>query len=423
MTMLKNLRNTLASIKPTPWTIWLGFLGLVMLSALIGAIVVFWNGLWITHLTDLVPWGLWITIDLSSIALSAGAFTLCAAVYLIGLKRYEPIARTATFIGLTGYSMAMMALLLDIGRPDRFWHSVVYWNEHSLMWEVTMCVVLYLTVLLFESMPIFASFDWLKNRFPKLTGWMSHLHHYAPYLAVVGLCLSMLHQSSLGAMYGVIKARPFWYKPEMSVLFMASAIIGGISMTLFASMLASRLTPRAKVNDVLIERVSYFVAWALVGYLYFRFWDALAQNYTYQPGRTEGLHLITSGTLSFNFWIGEMLLGTVIPMILLLTPYTRKHPFWRMIALGLVVGGVIAFRWDTNLSGLFVVISYLPGQANISYTNYAPSLIELITGSGVIAFGLLSFSLGVRYLRVVDHRYASEEHQTVTAETTERVPA
>ncbi len=133
--------------------------------------------------------------------------------------------------------------------------------------------------------------------------------------------------------------------------------------------------------------------------------------------------MVISGTLSFNFWVGEMILGTVIPMILLLTPYTRKHPFWRMVALGLVVAGVVAFRWDTNLAGLLVVISYLPGQTAISYTNYTPSLIEVITGSGVIAFGLLSFSLGTRYLRVVDHRLTSEEHETVPVESKERVPA
>ena len=153
--MLKKLRNRIGLFRITPWILWLGFVGLLLLLALVGGMAVFWNGLWITNLTDLVPWGLWITIDLSSIALSAGAFSLCAAVYLIGLKRYEPIARTATFVGLIGYSMAMLALVLDIGRPDRFWHALVYWNEHSLLWEVTMCVMLYLTVLLFESMPIF----------------------------------------------------------------------------------------------------------------------------------------------------------------------------------------------------------------------------------------------------------------------------
>ncbi len=417
---LKRIRLPLPTI--SRWTLWLAGLGLVLLAALAGGFLVFSKGLWITNLSDLVPWGLWITIDLSSIALSAGAFTLCAAVYLIGLKRYQPVARTATFVGLIGYTMAMLSLLLDIGRPDRFWHALVYWNDHSLLWEVTMCVMLYLTVLVFESMPIFASLSWLKKRFPALAAKMNSVHHYAPYLAIVGLGLSMLHQSSLGGVYGVLKARPIWYKPEMTVLFMFSAIIGGISLTLFASMLAARLTPRAKVNDFLLERLSRFVAWALVGYLYFRFWDAFVQHYTYDPGRTEGFALFTGGPLSFNFWILEMLLGSLVPMVLLLTPYTRRNRFWRMLALALVVIGVVAYRWDTNLSGLLVVMPYLPGQA-VAYASYTPSLIEIVTGMGVIAYGLLGFSLGVRYLNVVNHRFVVEEAETVKADIRETVPA
>ena len=101
--MLKNLRSKLVI---TPWTIWLGILSIFLLAGLVSGILVFWKGLGITNLTDLVPWGLWITIDLSSIALGAGAFSLCAGVYLFGLKRYQPIARTATFVGLIGYTMA-----------------------------------------------------------------------------------------------------------------------------------------------------------------------------------------------------------------------------------------------------------------------------------------------------------------------------
>jgi Ni/Fe-hydrogenase subunit HybB-like protein len=408
--MIANLRSKLSL---NAWTLWLGFLGLMLAIGLTCGIIVFWKGLVVTNLTDLVPWGLWITLDLSSIALSAGAFSLCAAVYLIGLKRYEPVARTATFIGLIGYTMAMLSLLLDIGRPDRFWHAMVYWNTHSLLWEVTMCVCLYLTVLLLETMPILANFEWLKNRFPKLAEKMSSVHHYAPYLAIAGLCLSMLHQSSLGAVYGVLKARPFWYKPEMAVLFMFSAILGGISMTVFASMLSSRLTPRARVNDSTLERVAHFIGWALVPYLYFRAWDWLAMTYTHHPGRSEGLALITSGPLSFNFWVGEIILGAIVPMILLLKQTTRQNRFWRMVALLLVVGGVVAYRWDVNLSGFLVVISYLPGIPTVTYASYTPSLIEIGAALGVIGFGLTAFSLGVRYLKVVDHRYAAEEHVAV----------
>jgi len=404
----------------TPWIAWLGLLGVILLGGLVAGILVFWKGLGITNLTDLVPWGLWITLDLSSIALAAGAFSLCAGVYLFGLKRYQPIARTATFVGLIGYTMAMLALILDIGKPERFWHAVVYWNQHSLMWEVTMCVVLYLTVLVFETMPMLANLEWLRKRLPKIASRMEHVHHYAPILAIIGLGLSSLHQSSLGALYGVIKARPFWFKPEMSVLFMLSAIVGGISLTLFASMLASRLTNKAKVNDALIERVAHFVGYLLIGYFYFRAWDALSMTYTYDPGRSEGLHFLTKGPFAFNFWIVEMLLGMIVPMILLLYKPTRLNRFWRMVALLLVAAGVVAFRWDTNITGLAVVMPYIAGQA-IVYTSYKPSLIEILAGAAIIAYGLTAFSLGVKYLRVVDHSLVEEEHAKVKVEVAETV--
>jgi Ni/Fe-hydrogenase subunit HybB-like protein len=415
--MLKNLRSKIAI---TPWMIWLSIMGLILLSGATAGMLVFWKGLGITNLTDHVPWGLWITIDLSSIALGAGAFSLCAGVYLFGLKRYQPIARTATFVGLIGYTMATLALILDIGKPERFWHSIVYWNMHSLLWEVTMCVILYLTVLLFEAMPIIANLEWLHKRFPKITKVMSGVHHYAPFLAIIGLGLSSLHQSSLGAMYGVIKARPFWFKPEMSVLFMFSAIVGGISLTLFITMLSSGLTSKAKVNDALVERVAQFVGYLLIGYFYFRFWDALAQTYTYDAGRSEGLHFLTKGPMSFNFWFGEMLLGMIMPMILLLYKPTRINRFWRMIALFLVAAGVVAFRWDTSMTGQLVMMPYVPGAA-ITYASYRPSLIEILSGAAIIAYGMTGLSLGIKYLRVVDHSLIEEDHEKVHVEAVEPV--
>jgi Ni/Fe-hydrogenase subunit HybB-like protein len=357
----------------------------------------------VTNLTDLVPWGLWIGIDLSAIALSAGAFTLSAAVYLLGWKHLQPLARTAVFIGLIGYSMAMMTLLMDIGRPDRFWHAIAFWNIHSPLWEVTMCVMFYFTVLALEVAPIFGEASWFKQRWPKLAGRLHHIHKFAPVLAVAGLCFSLLHQSSLGATYGVLKARPIWYRPNLAVLFIVSAVIGGLALTVLASKLSALLSERANVRNDMLDKVSQAIGWMLLGYLYLRFWDTLGMEYTLEPGRTEGLHILTSGALAFNFWIGEMLLGIFIPAIILANGRLRRQPRLHLLALVLTVGGLVAYRWDTNIVGQMVAFSYLPTQIEPMFTAYRPALVEVVVGLGVIAYGLLAFTLGVRYLRIVDH--------------------
>jgi Ni/Fe-hydrogenase subunit HybB-like protein len=386
----------------------MGALAIIFVAGLVGMFIVFTQGLVVTNLTDLVPWGLWITIDLSAIALGAGAFLLCAAVYILNLKQFLPITRTATFIGFIGYSVAMLMLLLDIGRPDRFWHSIVYWNTHSVLWEVSMCIVLYFTVLILEVAPLLGRLKWIKNRFPWVIHQLERLHHLAPILAVIGLFLSMLHQSSLGAAYGVLKARPIWYRPGLSVLFILSAMAGGPALTVFASKLAARFSPKARINRELLDQIASFVGWVLIGYLYFRFWDAMSMTYTYLPGRNEGLDLLTRGPLAINFWVGEILLGALIPIIILRSKKLRQNWFLQMAAMLMVIGGVVAYRWDVNMAGELTVLTYLPNEIEAIFTTYTPSAIEILTGVGAVAYALLAFTIGVRYLGVVDQRPVAE---------------
>ena len=396
-------------LKLTLFHWWVFALLLLMLAGATAGLYIMINGLSITNLTDLVPWGLWIAIDLSAIALGAGAFMLSAAVYLLGLKQFQPVARTAVFLGLICYSVAMMMLLMDIGRPDRFWHGFVYWNPHSPLWEVTMCVGLYFTVLTLEVLPIFGQNDWVKQRFPAVSSRLVHVHHFAPILAIAGLGLSMLHQSSLGATYGVLQARPIWYRPGLAVLFIVSAMAAGPSLTVLASRVAARVSPRANVDEDLLDKITFFIGWVLVAYLYLRFWDAFSMIYSYEPARNEGLQMLTSGALSFNFWFGEILLGIVVPMVILLNRRLRSHRSLQMLALLFVVGGLVAYRWDTNLVGQLVVFSSQVQSITPQYTQYTPSLIEIVVGTGVIAYATLAFTLGVRYLRIVDYEFDPEE--------------
>ena len=177
---------------------WIGLLIAGVLFGLSGVFFVFRDGLQVTGLSNQVPWGLWISIDLSSIALGGSAFVFGAIIYLLQIKRFESIGKLAVLLGFLGYSTAGMVLLMDLGQPLRFWHPIVYWQPHSLLWEITMCVVLYLTVLLAELIPVvtehpnFESHPW-QDRFPilktlaKLAKTVSHwLHKAGPVLAIVG---------------------------------------------------------------------------------------------------------------------------------------------------------------------------------------------------------------------------------------------
>jgi len=390
------------SFSINPYNAWLGFLLVLILGGITAGIFVFIRGLVITNLTDLTPWGLWIALDLSSIALSAGAFSLCAGVYLLGLKQFKTLARTAAFIGLTGYGMAMLFLLLDIGRPDRFYNGFIFWNKHSVLWEVIMCIGLYFMVLTMENLPNLARWRWLQDRFPKLVGWMSQTHDNAPYLAVAGLVLSILHQSSLGATYGVLISRPIWYRPGLAGLFFVSAIAGGIAMTLMVAVIVGIIRPGLQIEEKTISQVARFLGWALVVYLYLRFWDLFAMTYTIQPGRAEGFDLLTRGTLSFNLWYGEILFGILIPAIILLKGSYRQNKLVFLAALMMVVGGLIAYRWDTNMVGQMVVQSPLSVVILPRYTHYTPSLVEVISSAGIIAFGLFTITFGIRHLHLME---------------------
>lgn len=383
---------------------WMTLLGMLILVGLAAAAVVFTRGLVVTNLSDLVPWGLWISIDLSAIALSGGAFAVSAIVYLLRRKELQPVAKTAVYVGLIGYSIAMMMLLLDIGRPDRFWHGFVFWNIHSPLWEVTMCVGLYFSVLMLEVMPIIGHWDVVETRLPRVSHWMTRVHVLAPFLALLGLTLSTLHQSSLGLTYGKLVARPIWHGPwSMAVLFYISAIVGGVALVTFLSLVTAQISPRARVNRALLNRLATVAGWAVVVLFALRWWDLMGMPATYEPGLSEAAAILTRGRLAFNFWGLEIILGMIIPAILLLAPPFRQNPRARILALGLIVIGVVAYRWDTNLVGQLVVFGQVPGSDSPVYTHYSPSLIEILAATGVLAYGLLAFTFGVRYLNVIDH--------------------
>ena len=148
-----------------------------------------------TNLSDAYPWGLWVSFDiLAGVALAGGGFTMAAAIYIFNLKKFEPLLRPAKLSAFLGYMMFVVGLFFDLGQPWRIWHPMVMWNPHSVLFEVSWCVMLYTTVLSLDLFIIGL------ERYGKQS-WIKFFRDIYLVLVVAGIMLSTLHQSSLGALF------------------------------------------------------------------------------------------------------------------------------------------------------------------------------------------------------------------------------
>jgi len=406
--------STSAFVKKQPFKLpfsngfllWMGFLGVLLVIGVYSAVTIFINGLYITNMSDSVPWGLWITIDLSSIALGAGAFTLSAVVYIFGIKRLQPIIRLAVLVGFAGYTSAMLTLLLDIGRPDRFWHPWVFWNVHSVLWEVTMCITIYLLILVTEFAPVIVEAKFFDKR-PRIRQLGHFLHKLTPLLAVLGLLISLLHQSSLGATYGVIKSRPIWFKPSMPIMFVLSAIAAGPSITVAVAYVVEWITGKRIIPHDVLRIVTRFSGIGLLAYGYIKFWDLAAVTYYGStPGVSSAFSLLQQQTpYPFAFWVGEVIVGILVPAVLFLVPRFSRNPAMAVLGAGSAMVGIILHRWNVTVGGLFVPLSYSPGTAfDLPIGHYFPAMIEWGVAILVVGYVLTVLTLGVRFLPLFERQ-------------------
>ena len=144
-------------------TFWRVVFVLIMLGGLYATYLRVFYGLGAaTNLSDQFPWGIWIGFDiLCGVGLAAGGFTIVAVVHIFNIEHYRPILRPTILTAFLGYVLVVVALMFDLGRPDRIWHPMVMWNPHSVMFEVAWCVMLYNTVLALEFAPaVCERFGW-----------------------------------------------------------------------------------------------------------------------------------------------------------------------------------------------------------------------------------------------------------------------
>ena len=356
---------------------WRVILLLIMIAGVYATVLRFTKGLSATtNLNDRFPWGIWIGFDvMCGVALAAGGFTISAIVYIFHIEKYHPIIRPTILTAFLGYSLVVVGLMFDLGRPYNIWHPLIMWNPHSVMFEVGWCVTLYTTVLALEFSPMVFE----RLRWQKLYRLVKSI---TVPLVIVGVLLSTLHQSSLGTLYLIVpnKLHPLWYTPLLPLFFYISAIALGCAMTIFESYLSQRAF-RKSMEFHLLNKLGAVAAIALLVYFVMKLFD--------MQGRGV-LALAFQPTYEGRMFLAEMLLGVVAPIIMLLIPRIRNNPSGLFIAAVMVVLGFVMNRINVSITGM----------DRASGVNYFPSWTEVAVTASIVAMGFLLFGLAVKYLGV-----------------------
>ncbi len=385
----------------------------IMLTGLAAGLYRFIFGLGaVTNLTNQYPWGLWIGVDVASgVALAAGGFTSAAVAHIFHRRKYEALVRPALLTAMLGYTFAVIGLMADLGRYYNIWHPLwpTMWQGNSVLFEVAMCVTIYLNVLYIEFMPIVC------ERFVgrvSLPGPLKHLNRPVDallrlaqgilaklmfFFIIGGVVLSCMHQSSLGSLLLIVpyKMSPLWYTPVMPLMFLLSAFAAGFAMVVFESLLSSWTFGR-KPEMAVLSAYSRFLVLFLGVYGVARFSDLLIRDAWGGAFAGDGTSLM---------FLAEIGLGVALPFAMLLSGKMRHSPAGLLTASSLVVGGVLLNRINVFL------VAFKPPYAQAPYFPSAP---EILVTTGLVAGLVLAYRVCVTVFPVLP----VEEHETVEATET-----
>ncbi len=354
------------------------FLILLVVAGVIASMLRFVYGLGATtNLSDAYPWGLWISFDVvTAVPLAAGAFTLGAIVHCFHIKKLEPLVRPAIVTGFLGYSLVTIGLVLDLGQPHKGWHVLRYWNLDSPMFEVSMCVMAYTTVLFLEFLsPVAEKFGW---HLPlRVLRWLE-----MP-LVVAAAAISTLHQSTLGTFFliAVDKLHNLWYNPLLPLLFWVSAICSGMCIIIIEATACHKWMGLAN-EGLLLRTLARILPWILGTYIFIRIFSLLALS--------DG-PFFDQPVLTLLF-ILELGFGFILPFFMFCQKSVRNDDRRRVIAACLVVFGLVLNRFNVSMFGMMD-----PNHL------YYPSLIESLVTIGIIAGHVLFFVLIARYFPIFEH--------------------
>lgn len=389
-------------------TVAIAYWALLTVVALVGvtAIAVRTSqGLRVTNLTSLVPWGLWVAFYIYFIGLSAGSFLISTLIYVFGIKRFEPVGRLAIFVAFIAMLTGLLFILLDLGHMERFWTVFFRRNSRSVLeWEIHF-YNLYIVILLSElwllmRRDLIRRGQGLKARLCRLLALRSTDLSEASaaqdmravrLLGMLGVPVALAVHGGTGAIFAVVKARPYWYTGLVPLIFIVSALASGGALLTFLYAFFGR---RDEHHGDLVIRLGRLVAGFLALDLVFLASEMLVGLYGAVPDHLATYQAILTGPFWYVFWIGQLGLGAIVPLALILSRHTRTSVGWIGVAGALIVVGILGVRLNIVIPPLTVPLmpgidsAYPLGRfSTFDFTGLAGTLFALAIVAFVIASG------------------------------------
>ncbi|MBF0425257.1 MAG: Ni/Fe-hydrogenase cytochrome b subunit [Magnetococcales bacterium] len=360
----------------TPVTAVLGLLGLVSLFILAVRLVYGLGA--VTNINDGYTWGTWIVLDVMvGTAFACGGYAMTVLVYINNNWEYHPLVRPALLTSVFGYTLGGVAIFVDVGRYWNGWavFHPAYAQPNSVMWEVALCITLYVGVMWLEFTPA------ILEKAGKII-WLRRTRKIMFILLAFAVLLPSMHQSGLGMVLVAFgdHIHPLWQTNYLPLLFLLTAIAMGFAVVVFESYLTSHGF-RRPMETPLLANMSQVMVTLLVIFLCVRLGDVAARH---QFHRALELNL-----QAFCFWCEVILF--LAPLLMLMKPANRNRP--RLLfyaALCLLQGGAL-YRLD----------AYLIGYEQVPGWHYFPSVPEILATLGLVSLEVLGFIVLSKVLPVL----------------------
>lgn len=371
----------------------LGVMVAVMAAAFI---VVYLRGQQVWGISNAVPWGQLITIDIFFIGLSAGAIVVSALSYVLKREEYRPIGRIAVFMGLLIFAGAMVSVVLDLGRPEKFWRPFAwgFLNNPTSMFAFNS--IWYSGYLL-----LMVVYLWLA---------LENKHKLATIIGTIDVLWAMGVHSFTGAIFGLVGTRDVLASPVKPFEFIAAAITSGTALLTLVVLATFKYT-RRPLDKKIIVALSRMLTIVIIVLFVMVFFDKL--THIYFPAR-EGVLFLFTGPYWWLFWIFQIGMGIALPLGILFHPKAGRSIKGIVVACASVVLGVLGERAALVIPGTAEVQQLFPGEIQGIWGTpgvFPITLWETLLTLGIVSLVALLFVLGLKYLDLLPAAEANEERR------------